>query len=147
VLSELGLTSFVKTTGGKGLHVVVPLQRRGGWDEVKEFSRRVASLLREAAPDEYTLRVSKARRTGRILIDYLRNARGSIAVEAYSARARRGAPVSLPVRWEELARSEPGRHTIRTVPKRLGSQRRDPWEDYFDVKQSLTARMKRQLGM
>jgi bifunctional non-homologous end joining protein LigD len=146
VLVQLGLTSFVKTTGGKGLHVVVPLQRRSGWDEVKEFSHRVASLLREAGPDEYTLRVSKTRRTGKILIDYLRNARGSVAVEAYSARARPGAPVSMPIRWEEVARSKPGRHTIRTVAKRVTTQP-DPWDGYFAVKQSITAGMKRQLGM
>jgi bifunctional non-homologous end joining protein LigD len=147
VLTELGLTSFVKTTGGKGLHVVVPLQRRSGWDEVKEFSRRVAGLLREAAPDEYTLRVSKTRRTGKILLDYLRNARGSVAVEAFSARARPGAPVSLPIGWDELARSQPGRHTIRSAPKRVQSRRDDPWAGYFEVKQSITAAMKRQLGM
>jgi bifunctional non-homologous end joining protein LigD len=147
ILSELRLTSFVKTTGGKGLHVVVPLQRRSGWEEVKEFSRRIASLLRDAAPNEYTLRVSKTRRTGKILIDYLRNARGSVAVEAYSARARPGAPVSLPIRWEDLARTRPGQHTIRTVAKRTSGKHVDPWEGYFDVKQSITAAMKRQLGM
>lgn len=146
LLEELGLKSFVKTTGGKGLHVVVPITRRRGWDEVKEFTRGVASLLVAAAPNEYTLSVSKARRKGKILVDYLRNARGSIAVEAYSTRARVGATVATPITWDELKPGlDPQRFTVRTMAKRFASLDRDPWDGYHRVRQSITAKIYRQV--
>ena len=99
-LSELGLTAFVKTTGGKGLHVVTPITPKQDWDFVKEFSKAVAQSLVKAAPDQYTATMSKSKRAGKIFIDYLRNARTASAVCAYSPRARPGAPVSMPVSWE-----------------------------------------------
>lgn len=148
VLAELGLTSFVKTTGGKGLHVAVPLVRRTGWDEVRTFSRAVASLLARAAPDRYTTEMSKRKRRGRLLLDYLRNARGSTAIEAYSTRARAGAPVAAPIHWGELlegVRSDT--FTVRTMPERLETLGEDPWKEFGAVKQSITAPMKRRVGL
>jgi bifunctional non-homologous end joining protein LigD len=147
VVRELGLESFVKTTGGKGLHVVVPLQRRSDWDEVREFAQGIAALVAAARPDRYTLQLSKARRKGRLLLDYYRNARGATAVEVYSTRARTGAPVSTPITWEELeAGARNADFTIRTLPGRLAAIG-DAWEDYSSVKQSLTAAMKKRLGV
>jgi bifunctional non-homologous end joining protein LigD len=147
MLREIGLTSFVKTTGGKGLHVVVPLQRRRGWDDVLEFTRALAGKLVEAAPREYTIAVAKAKRRDRILIDYLRNARGSIAVEAYSARARETASVSTPLDWDELTPSlKPESLNVRTVPKRLASLAADPWSGYATVRQSITSSMMARAG-
>ncbi len=102
-LSELGLTSFLKTTGGKGLHVVVPLAARQDWEEVKAFTRALAEDIARRAPDAFTSKMTKARRVGRIFVDYMRNIRGATAVEVYSTRAKANAPVSAPVEWEELA--------------------------------------------
>jgi len=147
LLGELGLECFVKTTGGKGLHVVVPLVRRTGWEEVREFSRAVVATVAAASPDRYTLQLSKSRRKGRLLLDYLRNTRGATAVEVYSTRARPGAPVSTPVSWEELRRGvDPRSFTVETVPARLESGA-DPWRGYGAVRQSLTAPLKRRLGL
>ncbi|HSJ14901.1 MAG TPA: DNA ligase D [Longimicrobiales bacterium] len=147
VLGELGLESFVKTTGGKGLHVVVPLTRRGGWEELKEFAQGAAGAVARARPDRYTLQLSKARRKGRLLLDYLRNARGATAVEVYSTRARAGGTVSTPITWEEVAAGvRPEDFTIRTVPARLRSVG-DVWQEYGAVRQSLTAPMRKRLGL
>jgi bifunctional non-homologous end joining protein LigD len=148
LLTELGLRSFVKTTGGKGLHVVVPLQRRSDWDEVKAFSGAVAELLVRVAPKLYTTDIAKKKRTGKVLLDYLRNARGQTAVEAYSTRARPGAPVSAPLTWQELEDgAEPGDFTVLTMPDRVSKLKTDPWKEFGAVKQSLTAPMKRKLGL
>jgi bifunctional non-homologous end joining protein LigD len=147
-VEELRLSAFVKTTGGKGLHVVVPIVPAGGWDEVKEFSRCVASAVAADWPGRYTLHLSKDRRKGRILLDYLRNGRGATAVEAYSTRSRTGAPVSTPIRWEELtAGIAPDSFTLRTVPDRLAELPRDPWEDYERAKRPITPAMKKAVGM
>jgi bifunctional non-homologous end joining protein LigD len=143
VLEEVDLASFVKTTGGKGLHVVVPIQRRTDWDEVKEFSRAVCALVARAAPQDYTLDVSKKKRRGRILLDYLRNARGSTAVEAYSTRARQGAPVALPVAWDELEEVRPDGFHVGGLAERLAAP--DPWAEYGSVRQSITAAARRRV--
>lgn len=140
-LRELGLRSFVKTTGGKGLHVVAPLDPSLGWDETKAFAKRLAESVARREPGLYTSRLPKAEREGRLFIDYLRNGRGATAVAAYSTRARAGAPVALPVSWEELARLEPGQFTVKNVPRRLAALKKDPWEDFFQVRQSLTPAM------
>lgn len=145
VLDELGLRSFVKTTGGKGLHVVAPIERRSSWDDVKAFTEGVCTLVADAAPDAYTLQVSKAKRRGRILLDYLRNARGSTAVEAYSTRARAGAPVALPVDWDELEEIRSDTFRVGALAERLASP--DPWAEYTGVRQSISARAKRRLGL
>jgi bifunctional non-homologous end joining protein LigD len=148
LLEEIGLASFLKTTGGKGFHVVVPLVRRSGWDEVKAFSAAVASLLTRAAPDRYTTEMSKKKRVGRILLDYLRNVRGATAIEAYSTRARPGAPVAAPIHWDELGEGVmPDSFNVRNMPSRMATLKADPWKDMGAVRQSLTAPMKRQVGL
>lgn len=142
----LELESFVKTTGGKGLHVVVPFRRGPEWDEVKAFSRAVAEAVASASPGEYTLNISKAKRRGRILIDYLRNGRGATAIESYSTRARAGAPVAVPLSWDELGPDVREDHfNISNVPERLESLKQDPWKDYAAVKQSITAALRRKV--
>src|SRR5690606_10129933 len=142
----LELESFVKTTGGKGLHVVVPFRRGPDWDEVKAFSRAVAEAVSAAYPGEYTLNISKAKRRDRILIDYLRNGRGATAIESYSTRARAGSPVAVPLSWDELGPDVREDHfNIRNVQARLQSLARDPWKDYAAVKQSLTAAVRKKV--
>ena len=143
----LELESFVKTTGGKGLHVVLPFRRGPDWDEVKAFSRAVAEAVSAASPGQYTLNISKAKRRGKILIDYLRNGMGATAVEAYSTRARPGAPVAVPLSWEELGPDVREDHfNVRNLPGRLKKLKRDPWKEYAAVKQSLTAAVRKKVG-
>src|SRR4029077_8530933 len=103
-LAHVGLVSFVKTTGGKGLHVVAPIERRSDWPAVKSFCKALADVCVSAAPTQFTSNLSKAARRGRIFIDYLRNERGASAIAPYSTRAREGAPVAAPLAWEELSR-------------------------------------------
>lgn len=147
LLNELDLECFVKTTGGKGLHVMLPLQRVHTWDEVKTFSKGLADHLVRLIPDRFVANMSKQKRKGKIYIDYLRNAKGATAIAAYSTRARAGAPVSVPLAWEELSADLRSDHfTVANVAKRLNSLKRDPWRDYFTVKQKLTRRMKALLG-
>jgi bifunctional non-homologous end joining protein LigD len=147
LLEHLGLESFLKTTGGKGLHVVVPLARRQGWDEVKAFSRNLAEQMERAAPELYLSTASKAKRKGRIFVDYLRNARGATAVAPYSSRARAGATVAVPLHWSEIER-DPVRadaFDVRNLARRLERRGfRDPWAAFFRVKQAL--RLKPALG-
>ena len=146
-LGELGLLSFLKTTGGKGLHVVVPVEPDPGWAEVKEFSRLVAAAVAADWPGRYTLNISKAKRKGRILIDYLRNGREATAIEVWSTRSRPGAPVAVPVRWEELAEGiTPDRFNVRNVGDRLDRLDADPWEEYRELRQRITPAMMRKLG-
>ncbi len=147
-LDALGLESFPRTTGGKGVHVVVPLARRSGWDEVAEFARAFAARIAEEDPARYTLNMSKARRKGRIFIDYLRNARGATAVESYSTRARPGAPVSTPVRWEEIGpRLKPDQWTVANFGKRLAALGGDdPWTGYLEARQALTVKIMKAVG-
>lgn len=148
LLLELGLTSFVKTTGGKGLHVVVPLTRRASWDEVKTFARALAGRLSVAAPARYTDSIRKAQRQGRIFIDYLRNGRGATAVAAYTTRARTGAPVATPLRWDELGRLRSGaQYDVGNLRRRLAALREDPWEGFFRQRQSITQAARRAVGL
>jgi bifunctional non-homologous end joining protein LigD len=139
LLAELGLESFVKTTGGKGLHVVMPLApRRADWDETKRFCKHVAGLLADKAPKLYTINMAKAARKGKIFVDYLRNDRGATAVVAYSTRARSGAPVSTPLAWDELSAAIRSDHfNVTNLPARLASLKRDPWADIDDIRQSI----------
>ncbi|MBI1849472.1 MAG: DNA ligase D [Planctomycetes bacterium] len=137
-LDRIGLRSFPKTTGGKGLHVVVPLTGRQGWTEVREFARDFAEAMARESPSRYTARMSKSHRTGRIFIDWLRNARGATAVATYSTRARPGAPVSTPVRWSELRSNlRSDAFTIRNLPRRLAVLKKDPWQGFATTHQSL----------
>ncbi|HEY3186343.1 MAG TPA: DNA ligase D, partial [Solirubrobacteraceae bacterium] len=137
-LRDQGLASFVKTTGGKGLHVVVPIAVGPGWDECAAFARGVAESLAREAPDAFVATMSKTRRAGRIFVDYLRNVRGATSVAAYSTRARPGAPVSTPLTWDEL-RPEvgPAHYTVSNLPRRLAALRADPWADYARARQRL----------
>lgn len=144
ILRELGLESFVKTTGGKGLHVVAPVARRIDWDAFKAFARAVAERLAADSPEAYTTNPQKARRKGKIFLDYLRNSRGATAVAAYSPRARENAPVATPLSWSELEDGiDPGAFTITTLPRRLTERRDDPWAGYADLRQSITAAARR----
>lgn len=142
-LEDLELISYVRTTGGKGLHVVAPLVRRAGWDEVKAFARDVARGFARRDPDRFVATASKAERRGRIFIDYLRNDRGATSIATYSTRARPGAPVATPLRWDELADlPRPDHYTIDNVRGRLKKLRRDPWKGFDDLRQSVTKTMR-----
>ena len=141
-LNDLGLASFVKTTGGKGLHVTVPVKRGLDWDEHKDFTRLVSEALEASAPDRFTTNMAKRARKGKIFIDYLRNGRNATFIAPYSPRARDGATVAVPISWEELARGvDPAAFTTRTVPQRLASLAVDPWKDLLTTKQAITATM------
>jgi bifunctional non-homologous end joining protein LigD len=144
-LEDLGLTSWVKTTGGKGLHVVAPIARRLDWELVKQFCLAVARSVVAAAPDQYTDVASKARRKGKIYVDYLRNSRGATFIAPCSTRAREGAPVSAPLRWDELS-DRFVKYDVRTFPGRLRKLRRDPWEGFLEVRQSITQAAVRKLA-
>jgi bifunctional non-homologous end joining protein LigD len=142
-LQQLGLESFVKTTGGKGLHLVVPVEPSHAWETVKDFCKRIADAIVRADSSHYTANMSKAARRGKIYLDYLRNGRGATAVVAYSTRARPGAPVSTPLSWDELSpRIHSDHFTIRNVMKRLNALKRDPWRKIGSVRQSLDLPMK-----
>jgi len=137
ILSDYKLKSFVKTTGGKGLHVVVPILPEYTWEEVKNFSHAVVQYLELSYPSEYTSIMSKVKRKGKIFIDYLRNQRGATAIAVYSSRARPGAPVSVPIDWDELTKNiKDTQFNIFTLPQRL-NKLKDPWKDFFKIKQSL----------
>jgi bifunctional non-homologous end joining protein LigD len=126
-LTELGLESFVKTTGGKGLHVCVPLEPEHEWTVLEEFTRVVAQQLARDEPATFTANMAKAQRKGKVYVDYLRNMRGANAVVVYSTRARAGAPVSTPVDWDELDRlSSPTDFTVAEVPLRVLADRTVP---------------------
>jgi bifunctional non-homologous end joining protein LigD len=147
-MQELGLESFVKTTGGKGLHVVVPIKPERTWDEIKPFSRAVAEHFEAALPDRFTSKMTKTRRTGRIFIDYLRNGWEATAVAAFSTRSRPGAPVSVPIAWDELSNDiRDNSFTLLTVGQRLKHLAEDPWKDYFTSRQRVTVKMLRSVGM
>jgi bifunctional non-homologous end joining protein LigD len=148
LLNELDLECFVKTTGGKGFHVVLPLRPVHTWDEVKAFSKGLADHLARMIPDRFIANMSKQKRKGKIYVDYLRNARGATAIAAYSTRARPGAPVSVPLAWEELSVAVRSDHfTVENVVVRLNRLKQDPWRDYVSVRQKLTRKMRAALGM
>ena len=142
LLNELELACFVKTTGGKGLHVVLPLRPVHTWEEVKAFSKGLADHLERLIPDRFIATMSKHKRKGKIYVDYLRNAKGATAIAAYSTRARAGAPVSVPLAWEELSVDIRSNHfTMDNVVERLSGLKQDPWREYCAVKQKLTQKM------
>jgi bifunctional non-homologous end joining protein LigD len=141
VLADAGLDSWLKTTGGRGLHVVVPLAPEASWQEGLAFAEGIAASLVQAAPRRYTTAFSKAGREALILVDVMRNNRANTAIAAYSPRARAGAPVSTPLSWDELsARRPPERFTVRTVPGRLARLGADPWQEYWTCHQRLPGR-------
>jgi len=137
-LQAIGLESFLRTTGGKGLHVVVPLNPRPDWDTAKAFSQALARTLEQESPKEYVSVATKAKRKNRIFVDYLRNARGSTAVASFCVRAREGAGVAMPLHWEELPRLRSGaQYTIENVARRLKTMKEDPWAHIGEVRQAL----------
>jgi bifunctional non-homologous end joining protein LigD len=138
LLTTLKLTSWVKTTGGRGLHVVVPLKPKRTVAECLDFSRAVSEVIASTDPHAYTTAFAKSGREHKILIDYLRNNRTNTSVCAFSPRARPGAMVSMPLAWNEL-RERPGRWTILTVPRRLARIRADPWAEYWEGAQTISA--------
>jgi DNA ligase D len=130
-LEAAGLAAFLKTSGGKGLHVVAPLKPSAGWDEVKAFAKGLADDMAEDEPDRYVSTITKSKRKGKILIDYLRNGRGNTAVAPYSTRARKGAPVSMPLAWDELSEAiGPAYFTVLNAIQRLATLDEDPWKDF-----------------
>jgi bifunctional non-homologous end joining protein LigD len=138
-LEELELVSFLRVTGGKGLHVVVPLAPGCEWDLVKGFAKGFAEALAGSEPDRFVAVATKSRRSGRIFVDYLRNGRGATAVASYSLRARPGAPVAMPIAWDQLGKlARPDAFTMRDVPQMLRRRRKDPWEGIDEVTQDLS---------
>ncbi|HEY1044248.1 MAG TPA: DNA ligase D [Telluria sp.] len=141
-LDQLGLPSFLKTSGGKGLHVVVPIKPQYDWDTVKEFSQAVVQHLSKTLPDRFAFKSGPKNRVGKIFIDYLRNGRGSTTAGAWSARVRPGLGISVPIEWEELASVKSGdQWTIQNVHTRL-DKGNEPWADYAKSAKTLTAAMK-----
>ncbi|HEX2877360.1 MAG TPA: DNA ligase D, partial [Polyangiaceae bacterium] len=137
-LMQLGLQSFVKTTGGKGLHVCAPITPDLSWEQAKAFSRHLAEVIAADAPSLYLATASKAQRQGRTFIDYLRNARGATFVAPYSTRARENAPVATPLEWDELTpKLKPDQFTLRNLAARLAKLRHDPFERLTQLEQSL----------
>jgi bifunctional non-homologous end joining protein LigD len=136
------LNPFLKTSGGKGLHVVVPIKPKLDWDTVKDFSHAIVNHLAKTIPDRFSAKSGAKNRVGRIFIDYLRNGRGATTVAAWSARARPGLGISVPVRWEELPHLKSGSHwTVKTVHTRL-DEGNAPWADYDKSATTLTKAMK-----
>src|SRR6476661_6058357 len=144
LLDALGLRWFAKTTGGKGLHFVLPITRRHTWAEAKTFARAIAERLVEDEPALFTATVSKEARVGRVYVDYLRNADGATAVAAYSLRARPGLPVSMPIDFDEIANDDlRGAHfNIDNAEATLAARRADPWVDYETSRQTISATMR-----
>jgi bifunctional non-homologous end joining protein LigD len=139
VLQKLHLRAWIKTTGGRGLHVVIPIAPQRTWSECLAFSRAVAMLIAERDPDRYTVDFRKAGRHDKILIDYLRNNRTNTSICAFAVRARDGAPVSMPIDWAQLTpRLRPQRFSVKTALTYLAKQRVDPWRGYWREKQRLT---------
>jgi len=137
-LQAVGLESFLRTTGGKGLHVVVPLNPRPDWDTAKAFTQALARMLEHESPKDFVSVATKNRRKGRIFVDYLRNARGSTAVASYCLRARPGAGVATPLRWEELSRLKSGaQYTFSNLARRLKTSKQDPWQGFDEIRQAL----------
>ena len=137
-LATLGLQSFVKTSGGKGLHIVAPIQPEADWDEVKTFAKTIAGTMAKERADRYVATMAKRARGAHIFVDYLRNDRGATAVAAYSTRALPRASVSIPLNWEELSPGLRSDHfTVGNVLHRLSSLKRDPWQGFFKIRQRL----------
>lgn len=140
VLKQLGLESWVKSTGGKGLHIVAPLEPERDWAQLKEFAHNVALMLERADPERYLSKMTKSARSGRIFVDYLRNERGATAVAPFSPRARAGARVAIPLTWAELPHTDPKQFSVANFSQWKSRLRRDPWARMEKMKQRLTDR-------
>jgi bifunctional non-homologous end joining protein LigD len=148
LIEEIGLTGFLKTTGGKGLHIVVPIRPTLGWAAARGFTKAIADRLARAAPDRIvTTAASKSARADKIFIDYLRNTQGATAVAPYSLRARKNAPVATPIEWEELATDVRFDHfNLRNMPARLARMKRDPWAALAKTRPFVSAAMQKRVG-
>ena len=135
ILVELSLNSYLKTSGGKGYHVVVPLEPTVSWEVFYDFARRVAQVMEQKWPDRYTSNVRKAKRANKIFIDWIRNGRGATSIAPYSIRARKGAGVSMPIAWNELDTVAPGGVNMAEALQRISGN--DPWKDFFQNAQQL----------
>jgi bifunctional non-homologous end joining protein LigD len=148
VLDELGLKAFLKTSGGKGIHLVVPLTRKLGWDEVKDFSHAIVSHMAKLLPDRFSAVSGPKNRIGRIFIDYLRNGLGATTICAYAVRTREGLPVSVPIFREEVGELKGGNQwNVHNVYERLAEIGDEPWADLKKTRQTITAEMRRRVGM
>ncbi|TPI13731.1 DNA ligase D [Mesorhizobium sp. B4-1-3] len=137
-LDELSLPNLVKTSGGKGYHVLVPLKPSAEWDEVKDFAHDFARALEQAAPDRYTATLSKKARTGKIFVDYLRNGRGATTVAPYSSRAKKGATISMPVTWPEIEKGlAPNAFPLGDETTLAQLKKADPWKEFFKLGKAL----------
>jgi bifunctional non-homologous end joining protein LigD len=142
LLADCNLDSWVKTTGGKGLHVVVPIQRTVTWNDVHDFVRLVTAHMISRHPDELLDTASKAKRQGKIFIDYLRNSRGATAIAPWSTRARDGAPVSIPYEWEQIDELDAGDAIRLADAARLAQRlRSDPWAEMLKSRQRITQKV------
>jgi bifunctional non-homologous end joining protein LigD len=147
-LHDLKLESFLKTTGGKGLHVAAPITASHPWDTVKDFTKAVATAMMRDSPARYVVNVSKRARKGKIFIDYLRNGYGATFVAPYSPRARANAPISMPLDWRELAPALHSDHfRLDKAAARLKALRKDPWAPMLTLRQGLGARTLRAYGI
>lgn len=135
ILEELSLISYLKTSGGKGYHVVVPLSGAASWDAFRDFAKRVAQVMEQKWPDRYTSNIRKTKRTGKIFIDWIRNGRGATSIAPYSLRARTGAKVSMPISWDELDTVTPSGVDMQDALRRI--ELADPWKGFFEVAQKL----------
>ena len=135
ILAELSLVSYLKTSGGKGYHVVVPFKPAASWDAFHDFAKRVAEVMEQKWPDRYTSNIRKSKRTDKIFIDWIRNGRGATSITPYSIRARIGAKVSMPICWEELDTVAPNGVDMPDALLRI--EKNNPWEDFFTVNQHL----------
>ncbi len=147
LLGELGLKAFLKTSGGRGMHVVVPVDRRQSWDCINEFARGVTGRLAAEAPERIVAKMGPKNRVGKIFVDYLRNQRGASTVAAYSVRARPGLPVSVPISRNELEQiAGADQWNIQNLHERLQKQPDDPWSDYASTRQTISARLRKLLN-
>ncbi|MDZ7743440.1 MAG: non-homologous end-joining DNA ligase [Bacteroidota bacterium] len=144
LFEELELNAFVMTTGSKGLHVVLPLDEKADFKEVREFAKDVANLLADREPDKYTVETLKKKREGRLFLDYMRNSHGATAVAPYSLRAKKGAPVATPLDWDEIGNKDLDAQSYNhsNIFRRLGSKK-DPWKDFEKKKNSLKSARKK----
>lgn len=135
ILDQLSLVPFLKTSGGKGYHVIIPFKPNVSWEKFREFSKKIAMFMEEKWPDKYVSNMRKEKRKNKIFIDWIRNTRSSTSVAPYSIRKRKGAPVSMPISWKELDTIDPDSITIEEAIKRI--KKKDPWKDFFKIKQEL----------
>jgi bifunctional non-homologous end joining protein LigD len=143
------MPAIVKTTGGKGLHVVVPMRPESNWNTIKDFAKAVSDIVARTFPDRFTTNVAKTSRRGKIFLDCLRNLAGATAIAAYSPRNRQNAPVSMPISWDELGAEDMrfDYFNIRNATARLKRLKRDPWSGYDEVQQSITRDLLRTVGV